>query len=72
VKKVDEKAVIIDTRKEKKEGRGRPDLTRIAWELYKKDEAEAVFVISNPKVTGKVVYGLESRGVPAFRPIWDS
>jgi len=72
VKKVDEMAVIIDTRKEKREGRGRPDLTRIAWKLYKRESAEAVFVISNPKVTRKVVYGLESRGIPAFGPIWDS
>jgi ferredoxin-NADP reductase len=72
VLKVDPAAVIIDTRKEKREGRGRPDLTRIAWELYKREGAEAVFVISNPKVTRNVVYGLESRGVPAFGPIWDS
>ncbi|KAE9379827.1 hypothetical protein N431DRAFT_432209 [Stipitochalara longipes BDJ] len=72
VKNVDGQAVIIDTRQMKKEGKGRPDLTRIAWELYKSEEAEAVFVISNPKVTRKVVYGLESRGIPAFGPIWDS
>lgn len=72
VRNVDSRAVIIDTRQMKKDGRGRPDLTRIAWELYKSEEAEAVFVISNPKVTRKVVYGLESRGVPAFGPIWDS
>jgi hypothetical protein len=69
VKKVDEMAVIIDTRKEKKVGRGKPDLTRIVWEPYKRDEAEAIFVISNPKVTRKVVYGLESRGASAFGPI---
>jgi hypothetical protein len=31
-----------------------------------------VFVLSNERVTRKVVYGLESRGVPAFGPIWDS
>jgi len=64
---VDREAVIIDTRKD-----GRPDLTAIAWNLYCREEAEAVFVISNPKLTRKVVYGLEARGVPAFGPIWDS
>jgi NAD(P)H-flavin reductase len=72
VKKVDVQAVIIDTRKMKKEGMGRPNLTKIAWDLYRREEAEAVFVISNPQVTRKVVYGLESRGVPAFGPIWGS
>jgi len=67
VRKVDSDAIIIDTRKE-----GRPDLLALAWKLYGQERAEAVFVISNPKLTRKVVYGLESRGVPAFGPIWDS
>lgn len=67
VKSVDEQAVIIDTRKEE-----RPDLVTRAWDLYCREEAEAVFVISNPKLTRRVVYGLEARGVPAFGPIWDS
>jgi hypothetical protein len=66
------KAVIIDTRRMKREGKGRPNSTRIAWELCESEEAESVFVISNPKVTRKVVYGLESRGVPVFVAIWDS
>jgi NAD(P)H-flavin reductase len=69
VKAVDNDAVIIDTREP---GRKRPDLVKIAYDLYKKDDAEAVFCISNPKLTRKVVYGLEARGVPAFGPIWDS
>lgn len=67
VKEVDGKAVIIDTRSE-----GRPDLLKRAWEVYCSERAEAVFVISNPKLTRKVVYGLESRDVPAFGPVWDS
>lgn len=33
---------------------------------------EAVVVISNQKVTRKVVYGLESRGLPAYGAIFDS
>jgi hypothetical protein len=68
VKEVDMHAVIWDTRTEER----RPDLLRLAWELYEEERAEAVFVISNPKLTRKVVYGLASRGVPAFGPIWDS
>lgn len=33
---------------------------------------EAVIVISNPKVTRKIVYGMEARGVPAYGVIFDS
>jgi ribosomal protein L14E/L6E/L27E len=33
---------------------------------------EAVVVISNQRVTRKVVYGLETRGVPAYGAIFDS
>ena len=67
VKEIDSDAMIIDTRKA-----GRPDIVRLAYELYVSSGAEAVFVISNAKLTKKVVYGMESRGVPAFGPIWDS
>lgn len=67
VKDVDSKALVWDTRQ-----RGRPDLVQLAWEIYAESDAEAVFVISNPKLTRKVVYGMESRGIPAFGPIWDS
>jgi len=35
-------------------------------------QCEAVVVISNQKVTEKIVYGLESRGVPAYGAIFDS
>lgn len=69
VKAVDPDAVIINTRRP---GFRRPDLVQIAYDIYKKDGAEAVFCISNPKLTKKVVYGLEGRGVPAFGPVWDS
>jgi hypothetical protein len=67
VLEVDPNAVIWDTRKQ-----GRPNIVTMAYTLYKETDAEAVFVISNPKLTRKVVYGLESRGIPAFGPIWDS
>ena len=67
VKAVDPKALIWDTRVD-----GRPDLVRLAYEMYVEEGAEAIFVISNPKLTRKVVYGMESRGVPAFGPVWDS
>ena len=63
----DPNATIIDTSKH-----GRPDMLALTYRLYKIAGAEAVFVISNPKVTRKLIYGLEARGVPAYAPIFDS
>jgi hypothetical protein len=67
VKIADPHAVILNTTIT-----GRPDLIQEAYTLYQDSGAEAVFVISNPRVTRKVVYALESRGVPTFAPIFDS
>ncbi|KAI9815756.1 MAG: hypothetical protein M1827_002152 [Pycnora praestabilis] len=67
VKEVDRDAMIIDTRKSK-----RPDMVGLTYRLYVESGAEAVFVISNPKLTRRVVYAMECRGIPAFGPIWDS
>lgn len=67
VAKADRDAMIIDT-----DAMGRPDLLDVAWNVYKREEMEAVFVLSNEKVVKWVVGGLEKRGVPAFGPIWDS
>jgi hypothetical protein len=50
----------------------RPDLLKLTYRLYRDSKAEAVFVISNQKVTEKLVFGLESRGIPTFAPIFDS
>ncbi|KAL8761040.1 MAG: hypothetical protein Q9184_002806 [Pyrenodesmia sp. 2 TL-2023] len=65
--KADPDAMIINTR-----ASGRPDMVALAYHLYIQSNAEAVFCISNPNLTRKVVYGLESRGIPAYGPIWDS
>jgi hypothetical protein len=67
VRRLDGEAVVIDTKRE-----GRRDLGKLAYNLYRSEEAEAVFVVSNRKVTRRVVYELESRGVPCFGPVWDS
>lgn len=67
VLKADPQAVIYDTQK-----RGRPDVVKMAYGIYIQAHAEAVIIISNPALTHRVVYGLESRGVPAFGAIWDS
>jgi len=63
----DPDAMIINTR-----ASGRPDIVALTYHLYLEAKAEAVFCISNPNLTRKVVYGMESRGVPAYGPIWDS
>jgi hypothetical protein len=67
VRRGDPEAIIINTTVS-----GRPNLIQYAYELYKSSDAEAVFIISNPRVTRKFVYALESRGVPTFAPIFDS
>lgn len=67
VRVADPDAVIWDTKVF-----GRPDMVGLTWQLLQESQAEAVFVISNPKVTKMVVYALESRGVAAYGPIFDS
>lgn len=67
VLKADPEAIMIDTRVS-----GRPDMVVLTYHLYLEAKAEAVFVVSNPSLTRKVVYAMESRGIPAFGPIWDS
>ncbi|KAL4945831.1 hypothetical protein BDV06DRAFT_229725 [Aspergillus oleicola] len=60
-------AVVHDTKKQ-----GRPDLVKLTWDAVQAFQAEAVVIISNEKLTKKVVYGMETRGVPAYGAIWDS
>jgi hypothetical protein len=60
-------AVIWDTRSQ-----GRPDLVKMSYNLAKSFDAEAIIIIANEKITKKVVYGLETRGMPAYGAIWDS
>ncbi len=47
-------------------------MVKLAYAAYKKFDAEAVICISNQKLTKEVVFGLESRGIPAYGAIWDS
>ena len=67
VLRADPEAVIIDTRASR-----RPDMVAITYSMFIEAGAEAVFCISNPKLTRKIVYSMETRGVPAYGPIWDS
>jgi hypothetical protein len=78
VYRTDPEAVVIDTRKVG----GRPDLVKLAYrvceegrEVVKREgrrRGEAGVVNSNQRVTRKVVYGLETRGVPAYGAIFVS
>ncbi|KAK7431668.1 hypothetical protein QQZ08_001887 [Neonectria magnoliae] len=63
----DPEAVIWDT-----DNQGRPNLTKLAYQVYKESDAECVCVISNRRTIAKTVYQLESRGIAAFGPILDS
>ncbi|KAK3936422.1 hypothetical protein QBC46DRAFT_321566 [Diplogelasinospora grovesii] len=67
VKRMDPDPVVIDTSVS-----GRVDMLPLVLSLYREFNADAVCVISNPAMTKKIVYGCESRGVPAYGPIFDS
>lgn len=47
-------------------------MIKLIHHVYKEFDAEAVCIISNQPLTQKVVYGLMSRGIPAFGAVWDS
>jgi len=51
---------------------GKPDMVRLAYRAYVESGAEAVICIANQKLTRQVVWGMESRGIPAYGAIWDS
>jgi len=65
----DPQAVIWDTQME---GQARPDIVTMAHAMYTAMEAEALFFISNKKLTKKVVRELKVLGVPAYAPVFDS
>jgi len=67
VRKLDADPVVIESNQS-----GRVDMIPIIRRLYSEFEAEAVCVISNPTVTKRVVFQLESEGIHAFGPIFDS
>ncbi|KAK8130379.1 hypothetical protein PG999_002759 [Apiospora kogelbergensis] len=67
VRSADPNALIWNTTE-----RGYPDIVAETNKLVQESDAEAVFVISNPKVTDKVVMGMLTRGVAAYGAIFDS
>ncbi|KAI2642300.1 hypothetical protein GGS21DRAFT_537416 [Xylaria nigripes] len=67
VLRADPKAIIWNTNE-----KGYPDIVAETYQLVDELKAEAVFIISNPKVTEKVVFGMQTRGIPAYGAIFDS
>ena len=59
--------LVLDTREH-----GKPDMVKLTYRMVQQFDAEAVVIISNEALTRKVVYGMMSRGIPAFGAIWDS
>lgn len=47
-------------------------MVKLVHRMVREFDAEAVVIISNEPLTRKVVYGMMSRGIPAFGAIWDS
>ncbi|MEX0317400.1 MAG: hypothetical protein AB3N21_05600 [Ruegeria sp.] len=62
-----ENPLIWDT-----DAQGKPNLSALALQAVRESGAEAVIVISNQKLTRKVVHDMESLGIPAYGAIWDS
>lgn len=67
VSQMDENPIILDT-----DQLGRVDMVPIIVRQIQEFDAEAVCVVSNPRLTGQIVHELEARGFPAFGPIFDS
>ncbi|KAI0390007.1 hypothetical protein F5Y17DRAFT_88921 [Xylariaceae sp. FL0594] len=67
VLRADPNAIIWNTNE-----KGYPDIVAETYQLVHECNAEAVFIISNPKVTEKVVFGMQTRGIPAYGAIFDS
>lgn len=67
VRATDPQALIWNTRTQ-----GKPDMSMLAYKLWKESGAEAVCVISNKRFTTKIVYDMEARGIPAYGAIFDS
>lgn len=61
VKRSDPNAMIWNTRSS-----GRPDLISLTYRILVEDGCEAVFIISNPKVTKKTLYAMENRGKSTY------
>ena len=66
IRKVDGEPVVFDSKA------GRPDVAFEACWVARKEGVEAVFVVSNPKVTKEVVWECKINGLAAYGAVFDS
>ncbi|CCG84828.1 protein of unknown function [Taphrina deformans PYCC 5710] len=62
-----DRMTLVDTKKI-----GRPDTVQLIDNVYRKINAQVVFITSNPKGTELMVNGCRERGMTAFGPLFDS
>lgn len=62
-----DRMTLVDTKKV-----GRPDTVQLIDNVYRKIDAQVVFITSNPKGTELIVGGCRERGMTAFGPLFDS
>lgn len=62
-----DRMTLVDTKKS-----GRPDTVQLIDNVYRKIDAQVVFITSNPKGTELMVNGCRNRGMTAFGPLFDS
>lgn len=62
-----DRMTLVDTKKS-----GRPDIVQLIDNVYRKIDAQVVFITSNPKGTELMVNGCRERGMTAFGPLFDS
>lgn len=63
----EDRFTLFDTKKQ-----GRPDTVQLIDDIYRKIDAQVVFITSNPKGTEEFVNGCNNRGMTAFGPLFDS
>ena len=67
IKAADPEAVIWNT-----SARGYPDMVLETYKMYLASGAEAIYIVSNKSVTGKVRFAMKSRGIAIYGPIFDA
>ena len=62
-----ERRLIIDTATQQ-----RPDIPALVAETAASEQADTVYIVSNPQLTDQIWRSCGERGIVAFGPIWDS
>ena len=62
-----ERRLIIDTACQE-----RPDIPALVAERAGLEQADTVYIVSNPQLTDQIWHACDEKGIAAFGPIWDS